>query len=132
MDNKKIIIAARILLLLYIGAVCALCFLPSEDLPNIEWTLWGLEKDKIAHFLMFLPFPLLAYFAWGRFTRSKSITLILSLIVFATGLIFAAGTEYIQGQLGYRSMDVKDLIADALALALSSLCILLYSIFRRT
>ena len=58
---------ARILFAVYLAAVLVLCFgkFPSsEDVPKY---LWGIPTDKIVHFLMFLPFPVLAYLAFDRY-----------------------------------------------------------------
>ena len=55
---KKISLA---LFCIYLVAVAALCFLRPSSLPemNIK-TFLGLPIDKVLHFLMFLPYPVLS------------------------------------------------------------------------
>ena len=55
--NKRIYIAAFII---YLIAVFVLCFIKGENLPEVERSIFGLPMDKVAHFIMFLPFPILA------------------------------------------------------------------------
>ena len=45
-----------------------LCFTSSDKLPDIQKTIFGFPTDKVAHFLMFLPFPILFYMAWDHDT----------------------------------------------------------------
>ena len=53
-------ILARILFLLYLGAIALLCFMHVDKLPDVQKFIFGIPTDKIVHFGMFLPFPILA------------------------------------------------------------------------
>lgn len=72
---------------LYIAAVCYLCFSKPGDIPTIQLNFFGLPVDKIVHFLMFLPFPLLAYRSFDS-TDSRNSRRIL-LIVGMTAAVIA-------------------------------------------
>ena len=90
--------------------------------------IFGIPTDKIAHFLMFLPFPILAYLAYDHLTNKLSHAFLFALGTLIFGLLLAYGTEYIQGKLPYRSMDIRDFKADALAIALSTAAVFIVDI----
>ena len=46
---------------IYIGAILYLCLTKPDNLPQTEFLIFGLPADKVAHFTMFLPFPILMY-----------------------------------------------------------------------
>ena len=110
-------------MILYIAAVAFLCFAHFEKMPDIQKTVLGLEQDKIVHFLMFLPFPFLSYFAIGKNPSGPWKAIGAVLLIFLAGCLIAAGTELGQGFFPYRSTDAKDFLADACALALGSLAV---------
>lgn len=120
MTSTKTILA-RILFLLYLAAIAFLCFMHADKLPDMQKTLLGIPSDKVAHFLMFLPFPILAFLAYDHVTNKWWSALLFAAITFAVGAGIAWGTEYIQGFLPYRNRDMADLNADLLALGISSL-----------
>lgn len=119
----------RILMILYILAVGFLCFNNFKDLPEAPKYLFGIPADKIAHFCMFFPFPLLGFFSFDhqRWSKIETVGNVISLI--AWGCIFAGLTEIVQGMLPYRSQDIKDFRADVLAIAISSLFVLLIDLY---
>lgn len=104
----------------YIATVCILCFINPSSLPDAPKDFLGIGLDKIVHFLMFLPFPILTHLALSA--KEKFI-----IIIFLGGCIFAAATEYIQGLTDYRSYDLADLGTDILGLLFGSLITLIYS-----
>lgn len=107
----------RILFFLYLAGVLFLCFGKFDNTPSVEISLLGIPTDKLVHFAMFFPFPILAYFALGRF-KGKILS-----ILFA-GILLAVATEWGQAHLtNYRSGDPLDLLADTLALILSSVIV---------
>lgn len=110
----------RILTLLYLGAVALICFANFNNLPDVQKTFLGIPTDKIVHFLMFLPFPVLAF--WSLRLRRKGVikTLLILVAIFALGCLIAWGTEYVQGMLPYRDMDMLDFRADRIGLACGS------------
>lgn len=115
----------RVLFFLYIAAVLVLCFAHFEQTPSVEWSLMGIPSDKIVHFCMFFPFPILAFFAFDRYTESVRSTLLFSGAALLVGLLLAWGTEWGQAHLtDYRSGDPLDLVADGTALVLSTLLVI--------
>ena len=121
--NRKTLLLARILMILYILAVAGLCFGHLDKLPKATRTIFGLELDKVIHFLMFLPFPLLSYFAIGKNPSGPWKAIGEVLLIFLAGCLIAADTELVQAVLPYRSADPKDFLADTVALVLASLAV---------
>lgn len=121
--KRSTVILFRILMILYIIALAILCFGHFGNLPQIHSKILGLEQDKVFHFLMFLPFPLLSYFALGKSPSGPWKALGIVLLIFLAGCLIAAATEIGQGFLPYRTPDSKDFLADASAIALGSLTV---------
>ena len=124
MTTKTIL--ARILFFLYLAAIAFLCFMHVDKLPEVQQFIFGIPTDKVAHFLMFLPFPILAYLAYDHLTNKVWSAIFFAIATFIIGALIANGTEYVQGTLPYRSMDINDFKADALALAVS--CVFVFII----
>lgn len=127
--KKRVISTARILMILYILALAAICFGNMENLPKVHKTFLGLEWDKYVHFLMFLPFPLITYWAAGVEPANPWKAIGRTLCIFLAGCLIAAATEIGQEFLPYRSADPKDFLADAIALAVASLAVFLIMLF---
>lgn len=123
---KKKNILALTLFIVYLGAVAYCCFGHFNDLPEISVdTFMGIPVDKIVHFVMFFPFPILCYIAFaGRILKPWHTVLSVGL-VFLAGCLIAAGTEIGQSFTDYRSGDILDFAADTLSLALSSILVLI-------
>lgn len=117
-------ILARLLFFLYLCALATLCFMHVDKLPEVQKTLLGIPTDKVVHFIMFLPYPILAYLAYDHLTNRLSSAILFAVITLAAGLLIAYGTEFIQGKLPTRTMDINDFKADALAVAIS--CIFVF------
>ncbi|MBO7604542.1 MAG: VanZ family protein [Bacteroidales bacterium] len=121
----------RILTLLYIIAVAVLCFARFSALPPSPASIFGIPADKVVHFLMFLPFPVLAFFSL-RLSRGGVVkTLLVLVAVFIVGCGLAWGTEYIQSKLPYRTMDPADFGADRLGLICGSFIAFFIKLFSR-
>lgn len=121
--------AARILFFLYLAAVLVLCFAQFKSTPDVPTTFLGIPTDKVVHFCMFFPFPILAFLAFDQFTETLPHTLLFSGITLVTGLLLALGTEWGQAHLtNYRSGDPLDLLADTLALVLSTVLVIFWDI----
>lgn len=119
----------RLLFFLYLAAVLVLCFAHFEQTPAVEWTLLGIPSDKVVHFCLFFPFPILAFLAFDRFTETKRSTLLFAGATFAIGCLMAFGTEWGQAHLtNYRSGEPTDLLADGIALFLSTLLVVFWDI----
>lgn len=120
--TKRQKIAFRAIFFFYVAAVLFLCFGKFDSAPSIPWTLFGLPSDKLVHFCMFFPFPILAFLAYDKFTGTRKSVVIFALITLAVGCTVAAATEIGQALLtDYRSGDPTDFLADFLALLSSSL-----------
>ncbi len=113
----------RILLAVYIGAILFLCFGKFPAGPEVDLTLWGIPTDKLVHFSMFFPFPILTYLSLGRHpeTRRRILTIVQ---IFLIGILLAVATEWVQYYIPYRSGEWTDLFADSLGLLTSSLILL--------
>ena len=122
--TRRQLVISRILFAVYLIAVAVLCFAkfpPSEDVPK---ELWGIPTDKIVHFLMFFPLPVLAYLAFDRYKGKRLPSILWAAVAFLGGTVYAAFTELVQAHLPYRSGDPTDFRSDVLALAACSLIIL--------
>ena len=122
--TRRQLLIARILFALYLIAVAVLCFGKFESSQDVPLELWGLPMDKVVHFLMFFPFPLLACLAFGGYRGTPGQAVLKTAAGFLAGCAFAAGTEWVQTRLPYRSGDPVDFKADFLALAACSVIIL--------
>ena len=123
--TRRQILRARILFGLYLVAVAVLCFGKFDSAQDVPRDLWGIPTDKIVHFLMFFPFPILACLAYGGYRGERWQATFRTVIAFLAGCAFAAATEWVQTWLSYRSGDPVDFGADALALLLSSAIVLI-------
>jgi VanZ family protein len=117
-DRKRTL--ARLVFLLYFAAVLYLCFGQFSSLAEVTKRFLGFEADKVVHFLMFLPFPILFYLAFRWRTRNGWHSLGLTLFILVLGAAIAAGTEYIQDFIPNRASDILDFRADFLALCCAS------------
>jgi|GEM_PF-81803 len=114
----------RILLVLWAAAVAYLCFGHFDKIPNVPRVLFGYPIDKVIHFAMFLPFPILSYFSFDTLSRKPFHALLFAVCLFLAGCVIAGLTEIGQMKLtSYRSGDFMDFKADAIALAISSLLV---------
>ena len=128
--KKNLVILFRILMVVYLICMAVLCFCNFSGLPKIEDKILGFDPDKVVHFLMFLPFPVLAYAATGRQPSAPGKALVWALLLFLVGCAVAAGTEIGQHFLPYRKSDPTDFSADALALAVGALITLVVMHFK--
>lgn len=121
-------ILSRILFVLYVIAVLFVCFLRPDRMPDIQKTILGIPTDKVAHFIMFLPFPILASLSFCKPQNKVWNVLFSSVLLLLAGTCLAALTEYLQGFLPYRSKDFSDFEADFIAVLISSLVVFVVSI----
>lgn len=123
--TRRQLVWARILFGLYLVAVAVLCFGKFDSSQDVPKILWGIPTDKIVHFLMFFPFPLLAYLAFDRYRERRWPSVFWVAVTFLAGCAYAAGTEWVQSRLSYRSGDPADFLADFSALTACSVVILI-------
>ena len=127
---SRLKITSRILFILYLAAVVVVCFGHFENLPDIEKKFLGIPMDKVIHFIMFLPFPILMGLSFHK-TSTKSLnTIFFTLGTFVLGCILAGATEIGQSFTTYRSCDITDFRADSIALAISTLAVFIVNILR--
>lgn len=108
----------KILMLLYLVAVAYICFAPGDSIPQLpKWNI-PIPMDKLVHFTLFLPFPIVAFFAFNLKGSFKNICLL-----FLVGIVLAGLTELIQSFSPTRSMEAFDFLADSIGISLS--CLLL-------
>lgn len=119
----------RILLVLYLAAVAVLCFANFTKIPDVPRNIFGIPADKLVHFAMFLPFPVLGFFSLNVKRLGVVKTLIIIVLLFCLGCLMAWGTEYYQGLLPYRTMDPADFKADRIALACGSVVTFIIALF---
>ena len=111
----------RVAFYVYLIAVAVLCFGSFNSLPEVSKTILGIPTDKVVHFCMFLPFPILAFLAYDKFTGDRRKVLLFALVTFLIGCILAAGTELGQAFLTkHRNGDALDFLADFLAILTGS------------
>lgn len=121
MKRKAIFITAFVI---YLAAVIYLCLMKPDNLPQTELYLFGLPLDKVAHFLMFLPFPALAYMMLWENGRKTWAELLILLSCLAVGVGLAFLTEHLQAMTQYRSSDIKDIYADMTGLGIGCIVVL--------
>ena len=110
----------RVMLVVYLAAVAYVCFANQGSLPKFDEWPFKIPADKCVHFVMFLPWPILACLSVLPIAKeSKSVIIILLITIIGLGL--AGTTEWVQGLLPYRSKDIWDFIADSLGLLTGAL-----------
>ena len=112
----------RILLVIYLAAVAYLCFASQGGLPKFDDWPFKIPADKVVHFLMFLPWPILASLSVMPDRNRASVRMVVTLLIITLiGCALAGTTEWVQGLLPYRSRDIMDFIADSLGLMTGAL-----------
>lgn len=120
-----------VILCCYFAVVLILCLARPQSIPSLERVIFGLPADKIAHFIMFLPYPFIAYTAFKPSEGKKWRHILVLAAVFATGVGIAMGTERLQGLSDYRSYEIEDFYADILGMECSALATFLYIICKK-
>lgn len=131
MTNGQKLIIARTLFVIYVICVLVLCLKHLKQLPDVPASFWGIPSDKWAHFLMFLPFPVLSRFSLdfeGAEYRKKFFS---AFAILAAGCAFAALTEYLQGLTPYRQTEILDFTADVIGMSLSTIAVLIFDLIHR-
>ena len=119
--NRKRSIFFSIAMVVYIGVVAYLLFANFEKLSSVPKLLLGIPTDKVVHFCMFFPFPILAYLAYDRLTDTPLKALAALVSICAIGAVFAGLTEIGQSLIPYRYQDVSDFRADCIAICIAGL-----------
>lgn len=114
----------RGLTLVYLLALCYLCFSTPDSLPSVENWNFFIPADKLVHFLMFFPAPVLLYLSLGKHCETVRKALPTVGFCFLICCVLAGTTEIIQNFRPGRSMSFGDWIADTLGMILSCLLLL--------
>lgn len=102
---------------IYLASVLFLCFGRFQGNDDIPKLILGIPTDKIVHFLLFLPFPVLMTAA---FTGSKPWKTLCFAIMAA--IASALAIELLQGIVtDYRSTEILDLAANLCGIIAGSL-----------
>ena len=114
---------------IYILGLCFCCFWNFRGSIDLGTEWWGIPKDKIVHFFLFFPFPIVFYLAFPKLRNSPRRYLKFSILALATGVATGLAIEIIQGWSGYRSCDMTDLLADFCGLAAAVLILQVFEAF---
>lgn len=117
---------ALISLCLYLAALAFLCFADPQSYPSTPLYLWNIPTDKIVHFIMFVPYPVLMFITVDNHSGSLMKRLITLSLVLVSGAALALGTEIIQGTTEYRSFELWDLAADIAGILISTMAVAAY------
>lgn len=128
LKTNRISTTFKFLTVIYVAAVVYLCVANFGKMPDIDKFIFGIPTDKIVHFCMFFPFPILCFFSYGSKYKSAIQAIGALLVICSFGCIFAGLTEIIQGSLPYRSEDIRDFAVDCLAICLSTVIVLVLTL----
>lgn len=108
---------------LYLAAVMFLCFWEFSSLDEESINIFGEFTDKVVHFCMFFPFPVIAI---GIF-RQYGIRLAKAVAVAVVcGIVFAIFTESVQYFLPGRAFEWADWFSDSAAIGISAIFAYIY------
>lgn len=105
----------------YVISVCLLCLTDLSNGPEIKSEWFGIQADKIAHFLMFFPFPVFMTIIFGNSRWSTGKFLFFITVSVIIGAASGGAIELLQAETGYRSCDINDFRADCLGVASGAL-----------
>lgn len=94
-----------------------------ESTPiNLSEYILFIRADHAAHFIMFFPYPISAWFAFEPTLRKRGKMPAL-LTIFLSGIVLAILAEVIQNFNPARDFDIMDIVANFSAIILSSLMV---------
>ncbi len=131
MTNGQKLKIARTLFVIYVICVLFLCLKHLKQLPDVPASFWGIPSDKWAHFLMFLPFPVLSRFSLDSEEIKHSRKILRAFAILVAGCAFAALTEYLQGLTPYRQTEILDFAADVIGMSLATIAVLIFDLIHR-
>ena len=117
---------ALIFLCLYLMALGFLCFADPQSYPSPPFSIWNIPTDKIVHFIMFAPYPVLTFITVDQQSCSLMKRLVILILVLLSGAALSLGTEVIQGTTEYRSFELWDLAADIAGILTSTMAMAAY------
>ncbi len=118
--SRNIFIA---LFYIYIMLVLFFTLWTFESTPiNLSEYILFIRADHAAHFVMFFPYPVSAWFAFESTLRKRGIKRPL-LTIFVSGLVLATLAEILQNFNPARDFDIMDIAANYSAIVLSTLLV---------
>ncbi len=110
-----------ILFFLYLVGILSLMLLTIniEDI-NAPDFIFGIEIDKVVHFIVFLPYSLLLWLAFNK-KFSRHTNFFISFLIPFTGILFAIATEFLQSLNPSRDFDINDIIVNIMSVIFASL-----------
>lgn len=125
--SSKLRTVVFILFIMYLGCVSFLYYGNITTKSTIPESMFGFQTDKIAHFLMFLPYPFLAH---GSFRGKRKWRNLVFVII--SGIVLAYCFELTQERIAtYRTTDPWDLVANMAALTFGSFIVAIIDLFRK-
>lgn len=119
--------AILVLFFIYLGCVGFLYYGNISTTTTMPESLFGFQMDKVAHFLMFLPYPFLAH---GSFKGKRKWRNLVFVII--SGIALAFAFELTQERIAsYRTTDPWDLVANIASLTVSSFFVAIIDLFRK-
>ena len=125
--NESSRIFKIVMFLAYVALVAWLCFGTFKPDSNVPRSILGIQIDKVVHFLMFLPFPILGTVAldFRSWWRTLSMTTLLANIIAFT-------FEQLQSRITtVRITDPTDLNANFLGITLGLLIAILIGLLAK-
>ncbi len=123
MEKRKTYIAVTVLFAAYIITVLCLCLLNlSSTTQDLSFTFLGIPSDKIAHYLMYMAYPVVGWLFLSYNKRIKIRLQYIYITLAVTGIVFSAITEVLQTLLTtYRTTEALDLLANILGVITGTL-----------
>ena len=94
------------------------------DQIGVPSFIFGIAIDKVVHFTLFFPYPLLIWLAFNEYFIKvfKNLTI---LIIGISGFVLAFVAEYMQSFNPYRNFDLYDILANIIAIIAGTLILAL-------
>lgn len=111
----------------YLATLALLYFGNFKISPDMPRELWGIPMDKIAHFLMFLPYPFLAHRSLTGKRKWRNLV-----FVILSGIVLAYCLELTQHTVNpLRTSDPWDLLTNIASITVASFILSLVDLIRK-
>ncbi|MDD4058102.1 MAG: VanZ family protein [Bacteroidales bacterium] len=126
---KRVRVLFRILFIVYICMVFFFCLYSFKDTGvDLSKYIFGIRGDRIAHFIMFFPYPFSAWLASKKELREK-FGKASHLVLFISGVSLAITVELLQSLNTNRESDPMDVLANLSGLLVATAIILILEKF---
>jgi hypothetical protein len=110
---------------LYLGLLFFLSLYPFSSTPvDMSKYLLGIRTDRIVHFIMFFPLPLLSGCVYELSRLKFKRRYCKYILIFSVSVVIASLTEFLQGISAFRDFDYIDLVANWFSIIVSSLLLI--------